>query len=111
MKAEEVANVLAEFNTWRRGLPPYEWNDDPSNQKELQYSAKELGIAIDAAVDMLKHAYGMEREKKYEYAVKESGSHILPVHSDCANTFDGLARGDDHCVIVRRSVGEWEEVE
>jgi len=55
---EEVVHILSEFNNWRRGLPPYEWNEDPSKQKELQYSAKEIGFAIDAAVDMLRQSAG-----------------------------------------------------
>ena len=59
MSIEEVVHILSEFNTWRRGLPPYEWNEDPSKQKELQYSAKEIGVAIDEAVDMLRQSAGM----------------------------------------------------
>ena len=59
MTTEEVINILSKFNTWRRGLPPYEWNEDPSKQVELPYSAKEIGVAIDEAVDMLRQSAGM----------------------------------------------------
>lgn len=59
----------------------------------------------------------MEREKKYEYSVKYSH---LPsgVSFICIEKFDNkgdaIARAlhekDVETVIVRRSVGEWEEV-
>lgn len=62
MKVEEVIKVLTEFNKWRRGEPPYEWNDDPAKQRELQYSAKEIGVVIDEAIYMLKHEDGMKEE-------------------------------------------------
>lgn len=61
--------------------------------------------------DRIEKVLKAESEKRYEYAVKEFGSYIHPVHSDSATAIDGLSRGDDNCVIVRRSVGEWEEVD
>lgn len=54
MNIEEVVHILSEFNQWRRGLPPYEWNEDPSKQKELPYSAVEIGLAIDEAINILR---------------------------------------------------------
>ena len=78
-----------------------------SSEVNLCFDKRDIAAMLRQAADDMERE---KREKKYEYAVKESGSHILPVHSDYANPFDGLARGDDHCAIVRREVGEWEEV-
>lgn len=54
-----------------------------------------------------------EREKKYEYSVKEFGGYVQPLHEDSVSLsfLDGRAIGDENYVIVRRVVGEWEEVE
>lgn len=54
MSIEEVVHILTEFNKWRRSEPPYEWNEDPAMQKELPYSPKDIGLAIDEAVVMLR---------------------------------------------------------
>ena len=120
MNIEEVVHILSEFNKWRRGLPPYEWNEDPSKQKELPYSAVEIGIAIDEAVDMLRQAASdMDREKKYEYIVKffrkrsdkcigRSADHYDSL--DCARRRHIPDTKGELVKFFRRSVGEWEEV-
>lgn len=89
MKVEDAIKVLTDFNKWRRGEPPYEWNEDPSLMIEFPFDVKEVGEAIDEAIRMLKHADDMERKSMYEYAD--------------GNTVDGYR-------ILRRKVGEWEEV-
>lgn len=50
----EAAKILAEFNRWRRGEPPYDWSDDPTKRKKLQYTPQQIGKAIDVAVATMK---------------------------------------------------------
>lgn len=54
MTTTEAAKILAEFNKWRRGEPPYNWSDDPKKRKELPYTPKQIGEAIDVAVEAMK---------------------------------------------------------
>ena len=123
MKVEELIKVLTEFNKWRRGEPPYEWNDDPAKQMELQYSAKEIGVVIDEAINMLKHADMIEkdgkREKKYEYTavyIQRRTGKIISKFAYHFNSFEEAKR-HKYCPLkfeklrfVRREVGEWEVV-
>lgn len=44
----QVAEALAEYNKWRRGRPPYE------GPNTLTLSARELGLYLDRAVELLK---------------------------------------------------------
>lgn len=53
MTTTEAAKILAEFNHWRRGEPPYDWSDDPAKRKELPYTPTQIGEAIDAAVEAM----------------------------------------------------------
>ena len=46
--------VLEEFNKWRRGHGEYSWNEDPSKNKILELTPKQMGLAIDYAVEFLK---------------------------------------------------------
>ena len=46
--------VLEEFNEWRRGQGEYAWNEDPSKNKVLELTPKQIGLAIDYAVAFLK---------------------------------------------------------
>ena len=48
MNLEKAIEVLKEFNTWRRGNPPY---DNPG--AGLKWSHGEIGEAIDAACDAM----------------------------------------------------------
>lgn len=109
MKVEEVIKVLTEFNKWRRGEPPYDWNEDPSLMIEFPFDVKEVGEAIDEAINMLKHADDMEREEKretkYEYPIKHPNGNVMKTHEDEIFPIMPLI-----CKVVRRSVGEWEEV-
>ncbi len=47
-------SVLEEFNKWRRGHGEYAWNEDPSKNKDLEITPKQIGLAIDFAVEFLK---------------------------------------------------------
>lgn len=71
MNIEKVIDVLVEFNKWRRSLPPYEWNEDPSKQKEFPYSPKEVGVAIDEAIDCCK-LRKLELDSMYKWAEEEA---------------------------------------
>lgn len=46
--------VLEDFNRWRRGEPPYDWNEDPSKRVEPPWSPKEVGAAIDVAAGVVR---------------------------------------------------------
>lgn len=117
MKIGDVIHILNEFNKWRRGLPPYEWSEDPSKQKELPYSAGEIGVAIDEAVAMLRHAADMmeleeKREKKFEYAARYFDGYTPSFHY---RSMEDLRDGEmpfagDKFTVIRREVGEWQDV-
>ncbi len=119
MNISEVVNVLTEFNTWRSGLPPYEWNEDPTKQKELQYSAKEIGLAIDDAVAMLRQSLDMmERERRYEYAVKVTDildQDICCIYKsadlqDAKDLAEAMKDPESIVTVIRRELVDWEEV-
>lgn len=58
LSARTVMRELAEFNRWRRGQGKYAWNEDPSKNAELPFTAEHLGKVIDRAVELLKTIYG-----------------------------------------------------
>ena len=62
MTPAEAAKILAEFNKWRRGDPPYDWIDDPAKRKKLTYTPKQIGEAIDIAVRAMKGENQMNNE-------------------------------------------------
>lgn len=58
-----AAEMLAEWQKWRRGKPPYD-GDTPETYNKMPYSPKEIGIALDYAIEIL---------KKYDSAGVQSG--------------------------------------
>ena len=54
-KKEIAIAVLKEFNEWRRGQGEYVWNEDPSKNKDLEITPKQIGEAIDFAVEFLEN--------------------------------------------------------
>lgn len=48
-----AAEMLAEWQKWRRGKPPYD-GDTPETYNKMPYSPKEIGIALDYAIEVLK---------------------------------------------------------
>lgn len=48
-----AAEMLAEWQKWRRGKPPYD-GDTPETYNKMPYSPKEIGIALDYAIEILK---------------------------------------------------------
>lgn len=54
MTPTEAAKILAEFNKWRRGEPPYDWSADPTKRKELPFTPMQIGEAIDTAENVMK---------------------------------------------------------
>jgi hypothetical protein len=56
MKLDEVIHILTEHNMWRRGKPPYDGLPDGSEPKP-----KEVGEAIDFAVEELHRLNGLEK--------------------------------------------------
>ena len=115
MKVVDAIKVLTDFNKWRRGEPPYDWNEDPSLMIEFPFDVKEVGEAIDEAINMLKHVDMMEREesreKKYEYGVIPHGVYfVYQTLAEAEHKQSVLEQAHFHYPIVRREVGEWEEV-
>jgi hypothetical protein len=53
MNLDDCITILTEHNLWRRGLPPYE-----NGGEKTSYTVKQLGEAIDYAVERLK---GLEK--------------------------------------------------
>lgn len=51
MTPKEAYEVLREFQMWRRAEGKYKWSEIP---EALPYSAKEVGVALDVAIEMLK---------------------------------------------------------
>lgn len=47
--------ILKEYQDWRRGCNEYDWRncDSPKDIKAFPYTAYQLGIAIDEAIDAL----------------------------------------------------------
>ncbi len=54
MTPAKVCEILLEFNEWRRGAGDYEFNEDPTKNKDCPYSPAEIGKAIDTAIKFLK---------------------------------------------------------
>lgn len=54
MTPKETYEVLCEFQAWRRGEGKYAFSETPSENEPLPYSAKEIGIALDVAIETLK---------------------------------------------------------
>lgn len=80
-------------------------------------SAVQKSICEDNIAEMLlQYADELEREKRYEYAIRFDESKNLYARSTdyeyAKRVMDNVcADGLIVCHIVRRSVGEWEEVE
>lgn len=53
MSVKEAAEALREYNRWRRGEPPYEWKDGAVETRQMPYSAKDLGVIIERAAELL----------------------------------------------------------
>ena len=58
-----AAEMLTEWQKWRRGKPPYD-GDTPETYNKMPYSPNEIGIALDYAIEIL---------KKYDSAGIQSG--------------------------------------
>lgn len=56
MNIEQCITILTQLNKWRRGDKPYE-----NGGEELPYSGKELGEAIDFAIEELHRLKGLEK--------------------------------------------------
>lgn len=54
MTPKEALEVLREFQKWRRGEGKYKWGETPSENEQLPYSSKEIGVALDVAIETLK---------------------------------------------------------
>lgn len=54
MVKKTAIRVLEEFNRWRRGQGEYQWNEDPSKNKQLDFNPTVIGEAIDFAVEYIK---------------------------------------------------------
>lgn len=85
---------------------------------DRKYTAQEMRIVADRLEEfgckgevpaMLRQAADMmERDKKYEYAGKYSNGTVSLLHYECIDPLKSFV--DEHHRIVRREVGEWEEV-
>ena len=53
MTTAEAYEILAEFQKWRRGEPPYDWHDIPAENRALPYSGEIIGNALDVALEVL----------------------------------------------------------
>ena len=51
MTIKEAADILDEFNKWRRGQGKYGWKENPSEYLVCPYSPGEIGVAIDTLVE------------------------------------------------------------
>ena len=47
MTLDKARKIVAEYQLWRRGLPPYDYKDDSLSMVDFPYIPKELGEAID----------------------------------------------------------------
>ena len=82
-----------------------------SCQVDLKHDNRDIARMLRQAADML------EREKSYEYAVKiVRGGHTVGISAGHYETPEKAEKSLTHCasgetpVVVRRSVGDWEEV-
>ena len=53
MTPKEALEILLEFNEWRRSQGKYAWNEDPAKNKQLPFTPKEVGEAIDTACSLM----------------------------------------------------------
>jgi hypothetical protein len=53
MNKETALNILIEWQKWCRECPPYD-GDTPQTHRSMPFSPRELGIALDIAIDNLK---------------------------------------------------------
>lgn len=56
----EALKMLKEFNKWRRAEGEYEWNEDPTKNKNLPFTPKDIGIALDTAIDLMDKALNLK---------------------------------------------------
>ena len=61
-----AAEMLEEWQKWRRGKPPYD-GDTPETYNKMPYSPKEIGIALDYAIEILKKhdSAGIQSERDH----------------------------------------------
>lgn len=61
-----AAEMLEEWQKWRRGKPPYD-GDTPETYNRMPYSPKEIGIALDYAIEVLKKhdSTGVQNERNH----------------------------------------------
>lgn len=53
MTYQQAHDVLAEHQKWRRGIGQYEWQPEPEKNLPMPCGPKELGEAMDCAIDAL----------------------------------------------------------
>lgn len=64
MTIEEAYEVLCELQAWRRSEGKYAFSETPSENEQLPYSSKEVGIALDVAIETLKKEVELEAINK-----------------------------------------------
>lgn len=112
--AKEVAEVLVEYNKYRRSAPPYCYGPGL-----LPFSMKALGLYIDRAVELLRKK--SEQKTIWEYAVqwryrgRDAEWITLPKRESLLLAKENLELyqrefPNQMTRIVRRQVTEWEEV-
>lgn len=52
MTVREAKTILTEMQKWRRGEAPYD-GETPEDHREMPYSPKEFGQAIDVGIEAL----------------------------------------------------------
>jgi len=63
MKLDDAINILTEMQKWRRAQPPYD-GDTPKTHKEMPYSAKTFGHAIDFAIGFMEGSKELSQQEK-----------------------------------------------
>lgn len=63
MKLEEAIAILTEMQKWRRAQPPYD-GDTPETHKEMPYSPKTFGHAIDFAIGFMEVIKEFSQQEK-----------------------------------------------
>ena len=53
-RKKEAIRILTEFNLWRRGEGQYSWSQDPAELRTLEITPRDIGKAIDYAVQYMK---------------------------------------------------------
>lgn len=54
MTLRESLTILTEMQKWRRGLPPYD-GETPEEHRDMPYTPKEFGQAIDVGIEAIEH--------------------------------------------------------